>query len=71
MGMEMLSAATEALVIMLDPTRLMFLSAGAVLGLILGILPGIGGLAGTVLHSCAAGGGLTVAGGWSTSLFTT
>jgi TctA family transporter len=47
--MEMLSAATEALVIMLDPYRLFFLSAGAVLGLVLGILPGIGGLAGTAM----------------------
>lgn len=49
MGFEMLSAATEALVIMLDPYRLFFLSAGAVLGLVLGILPGIGGLAGTAM----------------------
>ncbi len=49
MGMEMLTAATEALVIMLDPYRLFFLSAGAVLGLVLGILPGIGGLAGTAM----------------------
>ncbi|MEQ1611769.1 MAG: tripartite tricarboxylate transporter permease [Hyphomicrobiaceae bacterium] len=45
----MLTTAGEALVIMLDPYRLFFLSAGAVLGLVLGILPGIGGLAGTAM----------------------
>ena len=49
MGMEMLTAASEALVIILDPYRLMFLSLGCVLGLVLGILPGIGGLAGTAM----------------------
>lgn len=45
----MLQAAGEALVMIMDPYRLMFLSIGCVLGLILGILPGIGGLAGTAL----------------------
>ncbi len=45
----MLTAAGEALVIILDPHRLMFLSIGCVLGLVLGILPGIGGLAGTAM----------------------
>jgi TctA family transporter len=45
----MLTAAGEALVIMMDPYRLMFLSIGVVLGLTLGILPGIGGLAGTAM----------------------
>ena len=49
MGMEMWTAASEAFIIMMDPYRLMFLSLGAVLGLILGILPGIGGLAGTAM----------------------
>ena len=45
----MLTAASEALVIILDPYRMMFLSFGCVLGLVLGILPGIGGLAGTAM----------------------
>ena len=49
MGMEMWTAASEAFIIMMDPYRLMFLSLGAVLGLVLGILPGIGGLAGTAM----------------------
>ncbi len=49
MGMEMWTAASEAFIIMMDPYRLMFLSIGAVLGLVLGILPGIGGLAGTAM----------------------
>jgi len=45
----MLGAAWEALGIILDPTRLAILSFAALLGVILGILPGIGGLAGTAL----------------------
>jgi TctA family transporter len=45
----MITAASEALVIILDPYRMMFLSLGCVLGLVLGILPGIGGLAGTAM----------------------
>ncbi|MFM1814647.1 MAG: hypothetical protein RLZ98_1342 [Pseudomonadota bacterium] len=45
----MLQSAGEALLIIMDPYRLMFLSIGVVLGLVLGILPGIGGLAGTAL----------------------
>ncbi len=47
--LHMLDAAGQALLIMLDPTRLFFLFLGVVLGLILAILPGIGGLAGTAL----------------------
>ena len=47
--MDMLHAATEALLIILDPTRMMFLAAGCIMGLVLGILPGIGGIAGTAL----------------------
>ncbi|MGD9715407.1 MAG: tripartite tricarboxylate transporter permease, partial [Thermomicrobiales bacterium] len=49
MAYEMLSSASDALMILLDPTRMMFLSIGVVLGLVLGILPGIGGLAGTAM----------------------
>src|SRR5215472_7085988 len=49
MGLEMLDAAGHALVLLLDPYRLMMLSCGVVMGLVLGILPGIGGLSGTAL----------------------
>lgn len=35
--------------ILMDRTRLMFLATGCVLGLVLGIIPGIGGLAGTAM----------------------
>jgi TctA family transporter len=49
MDMHMLEAAGQALLIIMDPTRLAFLGIGVVLGLVLGILPGIGGLAGTAL----------------------
>jgi TctA family transporter len=45
----MLDAAGHALLMLVDPYRLMFLAIGVVMGLILGILPGIGGLAGTAL----------------------
>jgi TctA family transporter len=49
MDVSMLDAAGQALLIILDPYRLMMLFTGVVLGLILGILPGIGGIAGTAL----------------------
>ncbi len=45
----MLGAAGQAFVMIMDPYRLLMLSAGVVMGLVLGILPGIGGLAGTAL----------------------
>jgi TctA family transporter len=45
----MLNAAGDAFVTMMDPTRLAFLGMGALFGLILGILPGVGGLAGTAM----------------------
>ena len=45
----MLDSAGRALLIIMDPTRLFFLAMGAMMGLILGILPGIGGLAGTAI----------------------
>jgi len=41
----MLNAGGQAFLIMMDPTRLGFLAMGAVFGLILGILPGVGGIA--------------------------
>ncbi len=46
---DMLGAAGHAFVMLMDPYRLMLLSAGVLMGLVLGILPGIGGLAGTAL----------------------
>jgi TctA family transporter len=49
MDVSVLSAAGHALLIILDPHRLMFLFAGVCMGLGLGILPGIGGIAGTAL----------------------
>ena len=47
--MDILHAAGEALFIVLDPSRLSFLFLGVCMGLALGILPGIGGIAGTAL----------------------
>ena len=49
MESAMLHAAGQALLIMMDPHRLMYLFAGVCMGLGLGILPGIGGIAGTAL----------------------
>jgi TctA family transporter len=49
MEFQMLTAAGHALLIIADPTRLMYLFAGVCMGLGLGILPGIGGIAGTAL----------------------
>ena len=45
----MLEAAAHALTVMVEPMRLGFLALGALLGLILGILPGIGGIAGIAI----------------------
>lgn len=47
--MDILHSAGEALLIILDPHRLGFLFLGVSMGLCLGILPGIGGVAGTAL----------------------
>ncbi len=49
MEANMLQAAGQAFVMLMDPFRLLMLFSGVVLGLVLGILPGIGGLAGTAL----------------------
>ena len=49
MDASMLEAAWQALLAMSEPARLGFLLLGALLGLILGILPGIGGVAGTAI----------------------
>ena len=46
---SMFDAAGAAFVMLADPWRLLMLFTGVILGLVLGILPGIGGLAGTAL----------------------
>jgi TctA family transporter len=45
----MATAASKALFTLMEPQRLMFLMAGCIMGLVLGIIPGIGGLAGTAM----------------------
>ena len=45
----MLEAAAEALLIISDPNRLMFVALGTLLGLMIGVIPGIGGLVGLAL----------------------
>jgi TctA family transporter len=49
MEQGMLEAATSAFAMMFDPWRMFLLFSGVIMGLVLGILPGIGGLAGTAL----------------------
>jgi len=49
MDSSTLQAALSALATIAEPVRLGFLTLGALLGVILGILPGIGGLAGTAI----------------------
>lgn len=49
MDVSLVDAALHALSMLAEPTRLMFLALGALLGLVLGILPGIGGVAGTAI----------------------
>ena len=49
MEMEMLHSAGNALLIILDPIRMLYLFGGVCMGLALGILPGIGGIAGLAL----------------------
>jgi TctA family transporter len=45
----MTTAATKAFFALMEPHRLMFLGLGCLMGLVLGIIPGIGGLAGTAM----------------------
>ena len=45
----MAAAAGKAFVTLMEPHRLMYLMAGCMMGLVLGIVPGIGGLAGTAM----------------------
>jgi TctA family transporter len=49
MDLTVIGAAGHALTTMLEPMRILFLIGGVILGIIIGILPGIGGLAGTAL----------------------
>jgi TctA family transporter len=49
MDVSMLEAAGTALLLILEPTRLMYLALGVLIGLALGIMPGVGGLAGMAL----------------------
>jgi len=46
---SILDAAAQALVALAEPARLAYLFAGVVIGLVLGILPGVGGVAGMAL----------------------
>ncbi|MDX1485590.1 MAG: tripartite tricarboxylate transporter permease [Alphaproteobacteria bacterium] len=49
MEADMLGMAIKAAQIMVDPTRLAFLALGVVIGLVLGVIPGLGGLVGLSL----------------------
>lgn len=49
MDMTILNAAGEAMLALADPFRLLMLFSGVLLGLFLGIIPGIGGLVGMAL----------------------
>lgn len=49
MDVSLLAAAGDALVQVTDPFRLLILATGVLIGLVLGIVPGIGGLAGLAL----------------------
>lgn len=49
MEQDLLGAAIHALGILMDPTRLLFLGFGVICGLILGLVPGIGGLVGLTM----------------------
>ena len=45
----MAAAASKAFLALIEPHRLMFLALGCLMGLVLGIVPGIGGLTGTAM----------------------
>jgi TctA family transporter len=45
----MATSAAQALALLMEPHRLMFLGLGCIMGLVLGIVPGIGGLTGTAM----------------------
>ena len=46
---EMFAMAGQAAVILADPTRLGFLFAGVLMGLVVGVIPGLGGIVGLSL----------------------
>jgi TctA family transporter len=45
----MAASAGKAFLMLMEPQRLMFLALGCIMGLVLGIVPGIGGLTGTAM----------------------
>src|SRR5436190_18170084 len=45
----MAASAGQAFLVLMEPDRLMFLALGCIMGLVLGIIPGIGGLTGTAM----------------------
>ena len=45
----MAASAGQAFMMLMEPHRLMFLGLGCIMGLVLGIVPGIGGLTGTAM----------------------
>ena len=45
----MATSAGKAFLLLMEPHRLMFLALGCIMGLVLGIVPGIGGLTGTAM----------------------
>ncbi len=49
MEVSMMGAAAKAFTLMFDPWTMLMLGIGVIMGLVLGIIPGIGGLAGTAL----------------------
>ena len=49
MEADMLGMAIKAAIIMADPARLGFLFFGVIIGLVLGVIPGLGGLVGLSL----------------------
>ena len=49
MDVSMMDAAVRAFGLMFDPWTMLMLGIGVIMGLVLGIIPGIGGLAGTAL----------------------
>lgn len=49
MAMEMIQVAWEAMLIMVDPVRMGFLVGGVLIGLALGVIPGLGGIVGMAL----------------------
>jgi TctA family transporter len=49
METDLLAMAAKAIVIMSDPARLMFLALGVIIGLGIGVIPGLGGIVGMAL----------------------